>query len=194
MARPREFNETEVLERALQAFWARGYDATSIEDLVTATGLGRASLYGAFGDKEQLFCRVVKHYMEHSDREIAEATRDLSARQAIEAFVQRRLQAFCAKGDQKGCFMQMSAVSGSSAELVHDAALEAARHGRAWLVRQLKTAQSEGDVAADADVGTLADFLLVMLNGLSASVRAGMSPKAMKSAAEEALKRVFSKA
>lgn len=50
---------------------------------MTATGLARASLYGAFGDEEQLFQRVVKHYLEQSDREVAEATRDLSARQPL---------------------------------------------------------------------------------------------------------------
>lgn len=191
MARPREFDENEVLNRALQIFWAQGYDATSVEDLVTATGLARASLYGAFGDKEQLFQRVVKHYLEQSDREIAEATRDLSARQAIEAFVQRRLQGFCNKGDLKGCFALTSVQSGGSGAIVQDVVLEGARQSRAWLVKQIKAAQAEGDVASEADPGTLADFLTVVLTGLSASARSGMSPRSLKAASHEALERVF---
>lgn len=193
MARPREFDENEVLDKALQAFWARGYDATSVEDLVAATGLARASLYGAFGDKEQLFHRVVKRYLEQSEREIAEATRGLSARQAVEAFVHRRLQGFCGKGSQKGCFAQMSAQSGNGVALVRDAVLEGSRQNRAWLVRQIKAAQGEGDVAADSDPGTLADFLNVVVMGLSASARAGMPARSLEASAEAALSGVFSK-
>lgn len=62
MARPRTFDETEVLGRARDAFWARGYTATSLADLEKATGLRRTSLYAAFGDKRQLFTRVLEAY------------------------------------------------------------------------------------------------------------------------------------
>jgi AcrR family transcriptional regulator len=191
MARPREFDENEVLDKALQAFWARGYDATSVEDLVAATGLARASLYGAFGDKEQLFHRVMKHYLEQSEREIAEATRGLSARQAVEAFVQRRLQGFCSKENPKGCFAQVSAQSGSSVSVIQEVVLEGARQSRTWLVRQIKAAQADGEVSLDAEPGVLADFLTVVLTGLSASARSGMSPRSLKASAEQALAAVF---
>ncbi len=54
MARPREFNVDTVLESAMQVFWAKGYESTSLDDLCEATGLGRSSLYAAFGDKRAL--------------------------------------------------------------------------------------------------------------------------------------------
>src|SRR5687768_12471033 len=57
----RQFDEETVLERATEVFWRRGFAATSVDDLVHATGLGRGSLYGAFGNKEALFIRVVDH-------------------------------------------------------------------------------------------------------------------------------------
>jgi AcrR family transcriptional regulator len=193
MARPREFDENEVLDKALQAFWAHGYDATSVEDLVAATGLARASLYGAFGDKEQLFHRVLKHYLVQSDREITEATRGLSARQAVEAFVQRRLQCFCSKETPKGCFAQVSSQTGSASALIQEVVLEGARQNRAWTVRQIKAAQADGDVASDADAGALADFLIVVVTGLAASARAGMSQRSLSTSAEEALKFVFAR-
>jgi len=63
MARPREFDEDVVLGKVLSVFWERGYDGTSVEDLVERTGLGRASLYGAFGDKERLFERALALYL-----------------------------------------------------------------------------------------------------------------------------------
>jgi hypothetical protein len=62
MARPREFDEAEALERAMGVFWSQGYEATSVEDLVGSTGLNRGSLYAAFGDKNALFLRALEHY------------------------------------------------------------------------------------------------------------------------------------
>src|SRR5213083_2130783 len=60
--RPRGFDEAQVLSRAMELFWLKGYAATAIADLEEATGLGRQSLYGAFGDKRGLFEQVVEHY------------------------------------------------------------------------------------------------------------------------------------
>src|SRR3954465_11087588 len=62
MARPREFDETEVLRAARERFWSTGYAATTVDDVLAATGLGKGSLYGAFGDKHQLFLRVLEGY------------------------------------------------------------------------------------------------------------------------------------
>ena len=62
--RPRDFDESAVLESAMQEFWSRGYEATSYRHLVEATGLGRQSLYQAFGDKRQLFEKSIQHYAE----------------------------------------------------------------------------------------------------------------------------------
>ena len=56
MARPRTFDEADVVEAARDQFWNRGYAATSVDDLTAATGLGKGSLYGAFGDKHSLLC------------------------------------------------------------------------------------------------------------------------------------------
>ncbi len=61
--RPREFDEAKVLDEALQVFWAYGYEATSVADLLAATGLQKGSLYAAFGDKRSLFLRTLKHYL-----------------------------------------------------------------------------------------------------------------------------------
>ena len=62
MARPRKFDEQQVLEAARDQFWKNGYAATSLDDLTKATGLGKGSLYGAFGGKHQLFLKVLGTY------------------------------------------------------------------------------------------------------------------------------------
>jgi TetR/AcrR family transcriptional regulator, transcriptional repressor for nem operon len=62
MARPRAFDEDDVLERAMQAFWAHGYERTSLEALLASTALSKSSLYGAFGDKHRLFICTLERY------------------------------------------------------------------------------------------------------------------------------------
>jgi TetR/AcrR family transcriptional regulator, transcriptional repressor for nem operon len=191
MARPREFDENEALDRALEAFWARGYDATSIEDLVATTGVGRASLYAAFRDKEHLFRRVMGRYLDRDTKQIAEATHQLSGEPAIRAFFAQRIRKFCPKDGSRGCFLQVSGTSGSSADIVEKAGAEAAQEVRAWLLGQLKQAQAVGQLARGADLAAVADLLVVLHNGLSASARAGLSAKALRTAAEEGLARIF---
>ena len=66
MARPREFDETAVLEAAIQCFWSRGYEATSVRDLAKKMALTGASMYNAFGDKRSLYRRALDHYVEQS--------------------------------------------------------------------------------------------------------------------------------
>lgn len=62
MARPREFDEDRVKEAVMKVFWQKGYEATSMQDLVDATGLLKGSLYGAFGDKQTLYMIALAHY------------------------------------------------------------------------------------------------------------------------------------
>jgi TetR/AcrR family transcriptional repressor of nem operon len=84
MARPRQFEEIQVIEKLMKVFWDKGYEATSMQDLVAASGLLKGSLYGAFGDKQALYLAALKHY----DRTRIQAGIDMlngegSARQKI---------------------------------------------------------------------------------------------------------------
>ena len=71
MARPREFDLETALERAMQVFWAKGYEATSLDDLCHATKLSRSSLYGTFGGKRNLLFRALARYTDHGTARIA---------------------------------------------------------------------------------------------------------------------------
>jgi len=62
MARPREFDEEQVIEDLMKVFWEKGYQAASMQDLVAASGLLKGSLYGAFGDKQALYLVALRHY------------------------------------------------------------------------------------------------------------------------------------
>jgi TetR/AcrR family transcriptional repressor of nem operon len=69
MARPREFDESHALDAAMQCFWRRGYEATSLRDLMRAMGLTAPSLYNSFGDKQKLFVRTLERYLDHTTRD-----------------------------------------------------------------------------------------------------------------------------
>ena len=75
MPREKQFDETAVLGKAMEAFWARGYEATSVRDLVEAMGLHRGSIYAAFGGKRSLFLKALRHYETHRRRAWLEALR-----------------------------------------------------------------------------------------------------------------------
>lgn len=71
VGRPREFDEQRVLDSAMDAFWRKGYEATSLSDLCACTGLNKGSLYQSFGDKHSLFMRALEHYADTEFRQIA---------------------------------------------------------------------------------------------------------------------------
>ena len=115
MARPCEFDEDEVLERAMHTFWLHGYDGTSLEDLLAATGIARQSLYNRFGDKRALFIKALRRYHANGGGKIKSVFEQVLPVQA--AFRQLFESASSEDDDAKrmGCFMI-------------NAAMEMARH------------------------------------------------------------------
>ena len=90
MARPREFSETVALEAAVDSFWQRGYEATSMRDLATTMGLSAPSLYNAFGDKQALFARALEHYLDCTTRDrLSRLETSLPPKKAIKCFSPR---------------------------------------------------------------------------------------------------------
>src|SRR5262245_37413696 len=103
--RPPEFDRDDALERAMRLFWAKGYEGTSMSDLTVALGIGRQSLYGAFGGKRELFVACLERYSEHVLERSLFGTLDEPAGSALAA-LERVLDAWEAyvKSDEfKGC-------------------------------------------------------------------------------------------
>jgi TetR/AcrR family transcriptional repressor of nem operon len=168
MARPREFDADAALERAMQTFWARGFRATSLDDLCSATGLSRSSLYAAFGGKRALLHRSLDRYEEHGLARITAAlARPVPVREAFAAFLDDFIERIGAGPGRRGCF-----IGNCAAELARGDRATAARVRRALeRVEQafrdaLARARSRGEIAADADVDALARFLVAAVQGL----------------------------
>jgi TetR/AcrR family transcriptional repressor of nem operon len=168
MGRPREFDPDDALERAMNVFWAKGFDATSLDDLCKATGLGRSSLYAAFGDKRSLYLSALDRYENGAVGRITAAVKSArSPRAGIAAFVDRIIADIVAGPGRRGCF-----IGNCAAELARPHSKTAGRVGRslarieATFLAALEQAKRKGEIAHDADTAALARFLTAGIQGL----------------------------
>lgn len=105
MARLREFDENKVLDAAIQLFWEKGYEATSLSDLTAKMGIQRPSIYAAFGDKKELFERALRKYTQsHAAYIRTQLNNQLSVKEAFRAFFNRLVEAEYGDGPNCGCF------------------------------------------------------------------------------------------
>lgn len=190
MARPREFDEDEVLRAAGEQFWSTGYAGTTMDAIAAATGLGKGSLYGAFGDKHQLFLRIFDGYCTH----IVDAVgRDLdgSDDEAFErlcAHVRATAAKTAADTAHRGCLLAKG-----TAELSEHDAQVAARSLRTFdlleavLAADIQAAQRHGDIDRTADPHQLAGLVLAVLRGIEALGKAGKDRAALQAIAETAI-------
>lgn len=193
MARPREFDEHRVLLAVRDEFWDKGYAATSMDDLLRVSGLGKGSLYGAFGDKRSLFLRVLREYDDTNLLALRE--RVASAAKGIDAV---REFVLGPAGDPTGAVARRGCLlANSNAELAAstpDVAAEARRSYdqlTALLTSALERARSEGDLGPGVDPAETARAALVAQLGLIALGRTGMDVGALATMAHSALARLL---
>jgi TetR/AcrR family transcriptional regulator, transcriptional repressor for nem operon len=172
MARPREFDEIDVLDAAVECFWARGYEATSIRDLMDKAGIAGASLYNAFGDKRALYKRALDHYVEASVAERIERCEELSPRQAIAAYFAEIVERSLADPEHKGCML----VNAAFDVCPRDGELQVVVAGRlarieAFFERCIEAGRLDGSIASRRSPRDLASHLLAVLVGLRVLAR-----------------------
>lgn len=170
--RPREFDADQVLQSAMEAFWERGYDATSVSDLLEATGLQKGSLYQAFGDKRSLYLSVLRRYLDAGASHAAAALGGAGSPRELLARWLEQSVAGCDGAGGRGCFAVNAQVELGPRDEDVGAALEA--HFRALgrlLEGVVARGQAQGELRGDASAKDLADFLLVFLTGLQARAR-----------------------
>src|SRR5271170_1544169 len=148
MARPKEFDEVTALEAAMECFWHRGYEATSVRDLGDKMGLSAPSLYNTYGDKRTLYVRALEHYLDHSARELIKRLEgSLPPKQAVRRFIEEIIEHSVNDRERRGCFLINSALEVAP----HDRELRsfvADRFGEieAFFYRSIKAAQAQGTV------------------------------------------------
>lgn len=170
VGRPREFDEEKVLEAAMDAFWSKGYEATSLADLCDCTGLHKGSLYQTFGDKHQLFMRSLQHY---AKKEFAAAVPAAFQSESPLANIRAVLHGICEDiGKEKGCMMINSMV-----ELApHDPAVKAMLNQEGEKRIRMMTdligkAQQAGEIRKELDAFKLARQLMITIAGVAATLK-----------------------
>jgi AcrR family transcriptional regulator len=188
MPRPRKFDEIDVVAAARDEFWSRGYAATSVDDLTAVTGLGKGSLYGAFGDKHGLFLRALDDYIGSALDGVRGQLRDpaYSAHERLTRHIRAQAKAVAADKSRRGCMMAKSAAElGATDEAVEQTVEQAYGQWRNDLVDCIKEAQRDGSVDSAENAQALATMLLAFMRGLEALHKGGVKPGQIKAAAEE---------
>jgi len=189
MGRTKEFEPDVALQAALELFWTRGYEATSIADLVEHLGIGRASIYATFGGKHELFAKALKRYCAQVDPQILD---DLSqpgpALPGVKAVVTRFATEAMQDLNRRGCLVTNTAV-----ELApHDDEL-AKQVQTSWayletlLTATLTRARAQGELAPSAEPRALARTLLVFMQGIRVVGKAAATPEVIDDATKHVL-------
>lgn len=172
MARPREFDETAVLDAAMRCFWSRGYEATSVRDLIEKTGLTGASLYNAFGDKRAFYQKALDHYVEGSIADRIRRCSELPPREAIGSFLAEIVTRSLDDRERKGCMLVNAALDVAP----HDPHFQDVVAGvlarmEMFFLGCVETGQSDGTIALSLPAEDLARHLLGVLMGIRVLAR-----------------------
>src|SRR3984957_17235061 len=184
MARPREFDREEALERATGVFWAKGYASTSTDELLAAMGIGRQSLYNAFRDKRALYLEALERYQRTTT---AGHLQRLNGAPSPIAGVKALLLGLISDNDDTlalGC-MGVGAICEFGATDPDIAALRSkispVFHGR--LVERLKEGQAAGEIDRSLDCATAASFIQMTMQSIQLAARGGMDPPPLRAQA-----------
>jgi TetR/AcrR family transcriptional regulator, transcriptional repressor for nem operon len=186
MARPKSFDEDAVLDQAIQLFWERGYEGTSLADLETHLGLGRQSLYNSFGDKHALFLKALERYRRTFG---VAATAQLNAPEAgleaIRGFFECGLTSLASGKGSRGCLMTNTITELGSDDA--DALLRC-NHSREELERAfrraLSQAKKQGELPRRLDVEATATLLVIQHYGLTVLAKTGATAAQLRAAVE----------
>ncbi|WP_280391496.1 TetR/AcrR family transcriptional regulator [Nocardia brasiliensis] len=177
--RPRAFDRTDALRRAMEVFWEHGYEGASMNDLTTAMGINSPSLYAAFGCKEALFREAIDLYGQTEGGYTERALREEpTARAAIEAMLRDNAIAYTVEDKPHGCMIVLAGSTYTTRnESIRDFLVEKRRGTTGDIRKRLDRGVAEGDLAADTDTAALANFYTTVLYGLSIQARDGVPLK-----------------
>ena len=176
MARPPTFEREDVLDKAMQVFWAQGYEATSVDDLVKATGLVRQSIYNTFGNKHDFYLEALEHYQAFLGARMLGALKHTpSVKEGFRRLFELVIEDAVSDTTRRGCMMVNAATELASRDpAVCKLTTEAEAAKERVLAKLIREAQARGEVDVLKDPDALAKFLYNTVLGLR--VRATRRP------------------
>ncbi len=169
MARPKEFCEVEVLEKAIELFWKKGFHATSIGDLVDYLGVSRASLYGTYGDKQALFEKALKRYSENSKKFITDfLSKYPSPKAGLVKLFEQSITHCVSDPDSKGCFVVNTTTElMPEDQVLRSRLVENKEEFEAAIQYYLQKGVEKGEISADKNLKSIASFIFTLYSGLN---------------------------
>lgn len=180
MARPQEFDTQEVLRQAMAVFWEKGYEATSLTDLMAATTLSKSSLYGSFGDKRELFLAAFNVYRQDRKRDMNHLLSAKPARGGIISFYESLFANLDSEINHNGCMSVNQAVEMAPRDLrVRDMVAEDFNFIHEALTVAIQRGQGDGSVSNLNDARDIASIFVLAFPGLQLMARIGTCAEAM---------------
>jgi AcrR family transcriptional regulator len=187
LGRPRAFDPDLALERAMHVFWGKGYEGAALSDLTRAMRINRPSLYAAFGNKEQLFRKVLDRYMDGPVAFIGKALTAPKARDVVEKIFLGTAGMADDPSTPAGCLMVQGALACGDASVRKEVETRRAAV-EVVLRRRLQRAKREGDLPKNADPADLAHYVMTVVRGMAVQSAGGASSDDLRRVAQIALR------
>ena len=189
MGRPKCFDESKVLDSAIDCFWRNGLKASSIRTLAEEMGIAGPSLYNAYGNKQTLFAKALERYAETTLRPRFKQVRDLPPLDAIRTFLQQHIEIALGDPDNKGCFFVNTTIETAYGERQFSGeAIAYLDEIRDFFHSNLRAAQATGELSSETDIVQLSEMLYVMVVGICVRARTNPSRQELEAALAPALK------
>lgn len=183
-----QFDREKALQAAVMLFWRKGFNATSMEDLKTATGINESSLYNTFGNKKQLFIEALQAYGEIVKQKFASLPTEEQPTESIRMLMRGIANMAAQREGAAGCMMMNSALElGAEHQDIVDIVNECYGQIENWLYDTIVRAQSRDEIPADKDAKNLARFLCYSLQSMFTIARTNPTEEFMTDVVETTL-------
>ncbi|MEU5843231.1 TetR/AcrR family transcriptional regulator [Rhodococcus sp. NPDC047139] len=189
VGRPRGFDADEALDRAMRVFWEHGYEGASLSCLTEAMGISTTSMYSAFGNKEELFRKVLERYTAGPGAYLNRALDEPTAREVAAAILDGAIRATTCPTNPAGCLGVQSALSvGDSGREVRDLLADWRNNGCSRVHERFRQAVDTGDLPAGTDPGLLARYVTTLVFGISVQAASGATRDELQEMADAAMR------
>lgn len=174
--RPAAFDADTALESAMRTFWKHGFEGTSMSTLTEALGMNKASIYAAFGSKEDLFDKVIDRYLKGPSSFVIESLNKPTAIEVVESLLKTAAHFFTNEAHPNGCMITQSALSCSAeAKHIHDKLARLRAGYEEALAYRFEQAISDSDLPKEVDSWALAKMVTTVHQGMSVQASSGAS-------------------
>ena len=188
MARPKEFDPERALAKAMHVFWRRGYENTSLEELLKAMGIARQSLYDTFGDKRALYLKAMAHYRDQTNGAMRRMFDQATSIKDGFAKLLYGLAAETREQHERGCMLLSANLQRDTGDMVIAEFLRDNQNRiEAIFENALLRARNQKELSTKQDPKALARFFVVTIQGMRAMARLHSDRKALEEVAQVAL-------